>query len=123
MQPSSMAITENYQPLSRAKKFVNQTNKSTIHVDAKNLEAMLQTVHVSEFVLTEIEPNCYTMEVITRTKGGSLMGHYQVDRIRNGGAKVWKNAESCVQWVKTITPEHINVAIVFVLQKPSTAEK
>lgn len=96
-------------------------NKRVIRVDQKGLETVLQAVYVSDFLLTEFEENCYTVEVVTRTMGGSEMGRYQVDRIRNGGAKVWKNAESCVQWIKSITHAHTSVVITIHLLKLQTA--
>lgn len=103
------------------RKFVGELHKKIIHVDQKGLETVLQAVHVSDFLLTEFEENCYTVEVVTRTMGGSEMGCYQVDRIRNGGAKVWKNAESCVQWIKSITVSHSKVTITIILNKSNVA--
>lgn len=91
--------------------------KRIIHVDQKGLDAVLQTVYVSDFLLMEFEDNCYTVDVITRTLGGSEMGHYRVDRIRNGGPKMWKNVESCVQWIKSITERHSSVTITITLNK------
>lgn len=92
------------------------TTDEIIRIDSTALDLLLRTIYRADFYLVE-DDSGFTMEVITRTKGGAKMGHYALDQVRGNGPKVWKHLDVATKFIKTQIQTHkdLNVSGVMVL--------
>lgn len=81
-----------------------------IRIDSTALDLLLKTIYRADFYLIEDETG-FAMEVITRTKGGSKMGHYALDQVRGNGPKIWKEPKVAFRFIKNHIRDHKDLVV------------